>query len=65
MSEPIERSRIRWTPQDALRENLSKCPAELQALVLYTCGSLCPVHRQHIHIQELVINFQRIQLIVA
>lgn len=27
--------------------------ADLQPIVLYTCGSLCPIHRQHVHIQEL------------
>lgn len=51
--ETVDRSRARWTPTDVIAQNLRTCPPELEPLVLYTCGSLCPVHRQHIHIQEL------------
>ncbi len=41
------------TPKDALVSGLSACPPALRPVVLYSCGALCPVHRQHVRLQEM------------
>lgn len=41
------------TPKRVVEVALPACPAELEPVVLYTCGSLCPIHKQHVHIQEM------------
>lgn len=36
------------TPKEALIAGLEACPASMEPVVLYGCGALCPVHRQHV-----------------
>lgn len=45
------RNRFTHTPTDALEQGLKDCPDDLEPLVFLTVGSICPVHRQHVHIQ--------------
>ena len=40
------------TPKRLLLAGLATCAPEHEPVVLYTCGSLCPIHRQHVQIQE-------------
>ena len=41
------------TPKEHIVEGLKACPKGARPVVLYSCGSLCPVHRQHVRLQEL------------
>lgn len=46
------------TPKDVLRRNLDAASlktggSEYKYVCLYTCGSLCPVHMQHVRMQEM------------
>lgn len=47
------RNRFQHTPTDILKSNLENCPANREPLLFLTVGSLCPVHVQHVQIQEI------------
>ena len=49
--EPAERTDD-LTPKEVLAASLAELDPAVTPVVLYTCGSMCPVHRQHIAIQE-------------
>eukprot|EP00750_Incisomonas_marina_P008983 INCI15761.1.p1 GENE.INCI15761.1~~INCI15761.1.p1 ORF type:complete len:359 (-),score=61.79 INCI15761.1:101-1177(-) len=45
------------TPKEHIVEGLKACPKGARPVVLYSCGSLCPVHRQHVRLQELAKEY--------
>jgi hypothetical protein len=44
-------------PKDSIEEGLANYLADLSPVVLYTCGFLCPIHKQHVSIQERAKEF--------
>lgn len=58
------KKRFQYTPTDILKSNLEKCPTDREPLLFLTVGSLCPIHIQHVQIQEIAKQYLEVFIVL-